>query len=115
MRSKPLRAPLRLLIPLSITLALSGCAGMPRMPMILAALDCASVIPASYRKPVTPTPLPAADANVGGLWIALDGQTGKLDQANGRTADVVAMADTCQAHQVKVAAELTKRPWWRFW
>jgi hypothetical protein len=52
----------------------------------------------------------------GDLWSALDAQTARLDQANGRTADVIAMADACQTHQAKVIATLAApRPWWRFW
>lgn len=80
--------------------------------MTLAALDCASVIPQSYRSPVAATPLPSATAKAGDLWSALDGQTQRLDTANGRTADVIGMADTCQAHQAAVLKTLTKRPWW---
>lgn len=74
------------------------------------------MIPPSYRKPVAATPLPAADALAGDLWSALDDQTARLDQANGRTADVIAMADACQQHQAKVIASLAPpHPWWRFW
>lgn len=74
------------------------------------------MIPDSYRKPVRPTPRLRDGANVGELGGALDGQTASLDQANGRTADVVAMADACKAHQDAVLKTLTpRRPWWRFW
>lgn len=84
--------------------------------MILAALNCAAVIPPSYRQPVKPVPLLRVGALVGDVGSALDGQTAKLDQANGRTGDVIAMADSCQAHQQAVLAALKpKRPWWKFW
>lgn len=66
-----------------------------------------------YRTPVAGTPLPPITANTGTLWSALDDQTSRLDQANGRTADVIAMADSCQEHQAKVLTELTpKSHWW---
>ena len=103
------------LLPLSMLLAVGGCAAMRPTPTILAALDCASLIPPSYRSPIPPTRLPPADATAGGLWSALDDQTARLDRANGRTADVVAMADACQAHQSKAAADLKPRPWWKVW
>ena len=106
---------LRPLILASITLVLSGCASAPPTPMILAALDCSRVIPPSYRAPVAPVPLPDASADAGDLWDAFDGQTGKLDQANGRSADLVSMADACQAQQAKVLAALTPTPWWKVW
>ena len=115
MPSKPrLGRPLLWLL-LSTTPAVSGCAATTPMPAILPALDCAAIIPPSYRKPVAPTPLPAADAVAGDLWSALDDQTSRLDQANGHTADVIAIADACQQHQAKVIASLAPHPWWRFW
>jgi hypothetical protein len=44
----------------------------------------------------------------------LDGQTGQLDQANGRTADVIAIAEACDRRSAEVLAALQpKRPWWR--
>ena len=84
------------------------------MPVILAALDCTKVIPASYREPVVATTLPSLSADVGDLWKSLDDQTNRLDQANGRTSDVIAMADSCQAHQAAVLTALTPKPWWKF-
>jgi hypothetical protein len=64
---------------------------------------------------VAATPLPPADALAGDLWIALDDQTARLDQANGRAADLVAMADACQTRQTQVMVSLKPRPWWLFW
>ena len=103
-------------IPLLIPLAVGGCAGTLHTPLILAALDCASVIPNSYRTPVAATAMPGQTADAGDLWGALDDQTSRLDRANGRTSDVISMADSCQVHQAKVLATLTPhRPWWRWW
>jgi len=53
---------------------------------------------------VPPTPLPAADATAGALWIALDGQTARLDQANGRLGDVLDIETRCEAERAKAGA-----------
>lgn len=93
-----------------------GCVTTHLSPPILAALDCASLIPPSYRQPVPSIPLPGKGLTVGELAVALDGQTARLDQANGRMADVVAIADTCQARQAAVLKELVpSKPWWAVW
>jgi hypothetical protein len=76
-------------------------------------LDCAALIPPSYRRPVPPAPLPDPSATAGELWITLDGQTTALDQANGRASDLLAIADACQARQVAVVAALNPKPWWQ--
>lgn len=74
------------------------------------------MIPPSYRRPVPATRLPEANATAGSLWSSLDDQTSRLDRANGRTGDVIAMADACQVHQAAVLAAISpKRPWWKFW
>lgn len=97
------------------SVSMTGCLGTMPIVTTLAALDCASLIPPTYRRPVPPVPLLRVGATVGELGSALDGQTGRLDKANGRTADLVAIADTCQAQQAKVLAELKAKPWWAFW
>lgn len=62
------------------------------------------------------TQLPPTDAKAGGLWAALDAQTDRLDRANGRTSDVIAIADNCQAQQLKTQQQLQpRRPWWKLW
>jgi hypothetical protein len=60
--------------------------------------------PDNDRQPVPPTPLPAAEATAGALWIALDDQTARLDLANGRTADVLSIVARCEAERAKMAA-----------
>lgn len=113
-RPSPPRPALRALwILASIAPALPGCASTRLTPPILAALDCAALIPPSYRSPVAPTPLPRLDATAGDLWSALDGQTTQLDQANGRAADLVAIADGCQSRQQAVLQALTPAPWYQ--
>ena len=74
---------------------------MPPTPPIPPAFSCAALIPDSDRKPVAPTPLPPPDVTAGGLWIALDGQTARLDMANGHTSDVIAIVDNCEAQRAK--------------
>lgn len=68
------------------------------------AFSCAALVPAGLRQPVAPTPLPPAEATAGVLWISLDDQTARLDQANGRTADVLGITEQCEAERVKLAS-----------
>lgn len=89
-----------------------GCAATRLTPPILAALDCAQVIPPSYRQPIAPAPLISPDATAGQALTALDDQTTRLDMANGRSADLVAIADGCQARQAAVLDALQPHPWW---
>jgi hypothetical protein len=62
---------------------------------------------------VAPAALPPPDATAGAVWIALDGQTARLDMANGHTADVVAIIDRCEAERAKAAAPASIWPFFR--
>lgn len=62
------------------------------------------MIPVGDRTPVAPTPLPPLEATAGVLWIALDDQTARLDQANGRLADVLEIQQRCEAEQARAGA-----------
>ena len=63
-----------------------------------------------------PIPLPRLDAGKGEIATALDGQTGRLDTANGHTADVVAIADACHTRQAAVLKALQPaHPAWQVW
>lgn len=104
MPSRRLPAPARALTLISMPLAVAACAALPPTPPIPPAFSCAAMIPDSDRKPVAPTALPPAEATAGALWIALDDQTGRLDMANGRTADVLAITQQCEAERAKAAA-----------
>ncbi len=53
--------------------------------------------PESYRTPVPGVPLIPPDATLADVGQALDGQTGRLETANGRTADVIAAGERCEA------------------
>jgi hypothetical protein len=43
---------------------------------------------------------------------ALDGQTARLEQSNGRTADVIAITEACDARSAEVAEQLKPKKWW---
>lgn len=109
------RAPLTCLILALFSSSTAGCVSTRPLVTTLAALRCADLIPPDYRQQVAGTPLLRPGATVADLGAALDGQTAKLDQANGRTADVIRIADACQAQQDKVLQTLAPKPWWRFW
>lgn len=106
MPSRRRRARLRRLILLSMTPAVSACAGIAPMTATPSAWSCAALIPPGDREPVRAVPLPVRDATAGALWMALDGQTARLDLANGRLADVEAIVDRCEANR----AALTPAP-----
>lgn len=95
-----------------LCIALAGCSTTQLSPPIIAALDCTQGIPASYRAPVTGAQLPPANGDVADLAKFADAQTDKLDQANGRTSDLIAIADTCQKRQQAVLTALAPKPWY---
>jgi hypothetical protein len=80
------------------------------MPGIPPAFSCAALIPDGDRKPVAPTALPPRDATGGALWIALDDQTARLDMANGRSADVAAIVDRCEAERARLNPPRARGP-----
>ena len=92
---------------------LAGCAGTVPMPVILSALNCAPLIPQSYRQPVPPAALPSP--TIGAIAAALDQQTGQLELANARTSDVIAITEACDKRAAEVQAALApKRRFWLF-
>ncbi len=106
----------RLSIPLLLPLSIAGCVTTPLSPPILDALNCARLIPPSYRSPVPSAGLLGPTETVGALAVRYDAQTAALDRANGRTDDLVQLADLCQAQQQAVLKALNPpAPWWRFW
>ena len=87
------KVPTRLLPPLFATLALTACAG--GVPIASTPSACSGLIPDSWHKPVEGAPLP--DGNTVGDWVAFgDAQTGRLDVANGRQADTLAIISRCE-------------------
>lgn len=83
---------------------LAGCAG----PTVLSTPNsCSTLIPASWRDGVAPVDLPADDSV--GSWIAaLDGQTGRLDLANGRTRDVMDIQAACEKRDAEAVRHSSK-------
>ena len=98
---------LSILMPLA--LASTACASGP--PIVTAsAADCAGLLPASWKAGVPGAPLPPDEANAGD-WIAFaDAQTGRLDQANGRTADAITIVERCEARE-RDALTRARRGW----
>lgn len=94
---------------LPLALALTACAGGP--PIVTAsAADCAGLLPASWKAGVSGAELPPEAASVGD-WIAFgDAQTGRLDLANGRTADAIAIVERCETRE-RDALKRARRGW----
>jgi hypothetical protein len=94
-------------IPLLAMLAcgLSACAG----PIVTAqGASCSSLLPETWKQGVAGADLP--DGNTVGDWIAFgDAQTGKLDQANGRTKDAMEIVERCEARDRAAVHKATHR------
>jgi hypothetical protein len=64
------------------------------------AAGCSALIPVDWKAGVAGAELPAGDVLAD--WIIFgDQQTGKLDQANGRTADAIAIVERCEARDAE--------------
>lgn len=60
------------------------------------AASCSTLLPSEWKAGVAGADLPAG--SIVGDWIAFgDAQTGKLDQANGRTRDSIEIVERCEA------------------
>jgi hypothetical protein len=71
------------------------------------AAGCSSLVPESWKAGVPGTELPQGD-NVGD-WIAFgDAQTGRLDQANGRTADAIGIVERCEKRDADAVKKATR-------
>lgn len=94
---------------LVIALLVSGCATSIQVPA--PAEGCSSLIPARWREPVASAVLgetgdPALDWQLFGL-----AQTGKLNEANDRSAAVIETVEACEARDAQ-ARRRVERPWW---
>lgn len=89
-------------------LLLTGCAG----PTVLATPNsCSSLLPPDWKQGVAGARLPPGDSV--GDWIAFgDAQTGKLDQANGRTKDAIGIIERCEARDAAAVRRATRK-WWQ--
>src|SRR5690242_18741090 len=98
----------RFLIAAPIMLILCACAG----PTVLSTPNsCATLLPGEWKEGVAGAELPAGDTV--GDWVAFaDAQTGKLDQANGRTRDAIGIVERCEARDAAAVKRATRR-WWQ--
>ena len=88
--------------------ALAGCAAGPPIVTVSGA-GCAALLPIEWRAGVIPAPLP--DGVTVGDWVAFaDAQTGKLDEANGRTRDAIGIVERCEARDAD-AVNKARRGW----
>lgn len=78
----------------AIALSLNACAGAPIVTA--APSSCATLLPAEWKNGVEGAPLPVGDT-VADWEVFADAQTGKLDQANGRTVDAIGIVERCEA------------------
>jgi hypothetical protein len=95
----------RMILVATAVIGLSACAA----PIVTThSAGCSSLIPDSWLQGVPAAPLP--DGNTVGDWIAFgDAQTGKLDQANGRTKDAIEIQRRCEARDAAAVKKATHR------
>lgn len=110
MQSAKHRAPISALILLSTMPAAAGCASVPVFAAPQSA--CSSLVPQSLRADTPSVSLPSADAKAGDLWIAFDGQTGRLDVANANKSAAMEIVENCEKRDATAAARL-QAPWWK--
>ncbi|MEA1071295.1 hypothetical protein [Sphingomonas sp. LY160] len=69
--------------------------------------SCSTLIPTTWREGVAGADLPTDDTI--GSWIVFgDSQTGKLDQANGRTRDTIEIISACEKRDAEAVRRSTK-------
>ena len=102
-----LKVPMQRLALMSIALAVSACAGGP-LTVTTQSASCSALLPAEWKQGVAGADLP--EENTVGDWIAFaDAQTGKLDQANGRTKDAIGIVERCEARDAAAVKQATRR------
>lgn len=90
---------------LLVLLLLSGCMGKPSV--VATPNSCVTLIPENWRAGVPGVSLPSNDTI--GEWIAFgDGQTGKLEQANGRTRDSIEIVERCENRDREAVRKATR-------
>lgn len=106
-----LKVPMRVLALASTSLAVAACAGGPPIVTTQSA-SCSTLLPPSWKDGVPGAPLPEGDTV--GDWISFaDAQTGKLDQANGRTRDAIEIVTRCEARDQAAVKRATRGFWGR--
>ena len=100
--------PMRRLLLLCVMSGLAACAGGP--PIVTASgAGCAALLPVEWRAGVAGATLP--DGSTVGDWVVFgDAQTGKLDEANGRTRDAIGIVERCEARDGE-AVRRARRGW----
>lgn len=111
MSCKPRPAPISAWILLSTVLAVSGCVSGP--PIVSGpSAGCSSLVGDDLKADVAGVDLPSPDASAGDLWGAFDGQTGRLDTANGYKRAGFQTIERCEARDRAAAARISA-PWWK--
>ena len=88
--------------------ALAGCVAGPPI-VTTSGAGYAALLPNDWRAGVVPAPLP--DGVTVGDWVAFaDAQTGKLDEANGRTRDAIGIVERCETRDSD-AVKRARRGW----
>ncbi len=99
---------MRRLILLCAMSGLAACASGP--PIVTAgSAGCAALLPAEWRAGVAGATLPNG-SSVGDWVVFGDAQTGKLDEANGRTRDAIGIVERCEARDGE-ALKRARRGW----
>jgi hypothetical protein len=89
----------------SASLALAACAGAPIVTA--SPSSCAMLLPPEWKQGVAGAPLP--EGNTVGDWeVFADAQTGKLDQANGRTKDAIGIVERCEQRDAAAVKRATR-------
>ena len=97
-----LKVPTRLLPLLLAMPGLTACVGGPVIATTPSA--CSGLIPDGWKAGVSGAPIP--EGNTVGDWIAFgDAQTGRLDVANGRQADTLAIISRCEQRDRKAVSK----------
>lgn len=89
---------------------LAACAGTPIVTATPS--SCAALLPAEWKQGVEGAPLPVGDA-VADWEVFADAQTGKLDQANGRTKDAIGIVERCESRDAAAVKKATQGFWGR--
>ena len=106
------KVPMSGLILLCAMPALAGCAAGPPIVTVSGA-GCAALLPIEWRSGVIPSALP--EGVTVGDWVAFaDAQTGKLDEANGRTRDAIGIVERCESRDAEAVTK-ARRSWLRRW
>ena len=97
--------PRSILVPLMLAAGLCACV-TPTATVQNA--SCSSLLPAEWRDGVSPAPMPQGET-VGDWIVFADQQTGRLDQANGRTRDAIGIVTRCEERDQSAVRRSTRR------